>query len=682
MGYAYSDFSGRSNHELRLYTQLASQSIAGNTSTINWQLYLEKVSGAGSWKYTASGSSSVNIGGHTWNGGAYSYDTRSTTKQTLGSGSFTVAHDSDGTKTLYFSGYSNGNSPIGSASCSSSETLPTIPRATTPTVSPTSGYTANTVTIGHDGASSSFRHDVAYSLNGGSSYVAIANNAYGNSTSWTPAHSLLPNSTSATVKIRLLTRSSSGGSVIGNKTVNYPLYVPSSVKPSVSSVSFTDMQTSSPDIPTLMGGSGRLVQRWSRLRPYVTSSGSGGSSVTSTTVTQSGQSTSSGSTFGQPVSLSGNVPYTAVARDSRNRGSSTYTNTVGVTAYNFPSLPTPIVQRTSDAAGDDPSPTGTYLAILPLASVSSLIFGGSQKNLIEYQIRIKPVGGSFTTVQAWASSPGTTWVSKYVTSDGYLANTAYAVEVSIRDLFGKNGHDTSKTVKTLEITVPTESVFMDWDQGEGVGLGKYRTPGRMFDVFGQIYQNNGKAVLDTESDIAASRMFRQVIPSSVSASTGTATVADDGTITFNGVGSLYLNGIFGGDFDNYKVLLWVSRGPGSAGNLYTRMSVGGAKNMSTVSSYSAGKAENGNVINFDDRNSALHCTLGYLVAEDTESFVEMTINRPWKSGAHSSAIYNSTYGKTRVFGAWEMDIDTQFDGLYLYSQSETMLGKVKVFGYV
>ena len=509
--------NGGTQYRIHLVVNLTSQSIASNTSTLAWGLYIEKSrSDQGFYGYSGSysctidsvsrGSASGSIPNAPWTG---------TSVWTLGGGSFTVTHAADGTKTSMpvAASYSGANSgwSIGTVSISSTMSLPTIPRATTPTVSPTSGNTGSTFTVTHVPASSAFYHDVAYSLDGGATYTDIQTNIVGTDTStdWTPAHSLLPNTTSATAVIRLITRSSSGGTIIGTKTVNLPLTVPSSIKPTISSVAWVDGQTSSPDIPFLMGAAGRFVQKWSKLQPTVTSAGAGGSTVVSSTVTQNGQVTASGVVFGAPINLSGAVPYNAVVVDSRGVSSDAYINTVAVTAYNFPNLPTPLVVRTSDAAGLIPSPTGTYLAITPGASVSSLIFGAAERNLLEWQVRTKPVGGSYTTVQAWtaATVSGNTWTTKYVAGGSYPSSTEFVVEVSIRDLFGKSGYSTSQTVVALEVPVPSENVFMDWDGLNGLGLNKYRTQG-VLDVGGDIYQNGhlvhdaSSAYSKTESDAA------------------------------------------------------------------------------------------------------------------------------------------------------------------------------------
>jgi len=489
---------------LVLQVDVVSQDIATNQTTLNWYVRgEERITNASPYNLNPGRSGSAGVNGEVWSTSTSTYDFRGTFATNYwASGTTVVTHDPDGSKIISVSAsYNSNDSILGTASVSSTLALPTIPRATDPSVSPTSGNTGSTYTITHAPASSSFYHDVAYSVDGGYSYVDIQTNIVGTDTStdWTPAHTLLPNSTSpvgGSAIIRLITRASSGGTIIGTEYVNLPLTVPSSVKPTVSSVSWSDSQVSSPDIPTLMGGSDRYVQRWSKLTPTVTAAGSGGSTISTIQVTLNGQTTSSGAPFANAVALSGAVPFSVVATDSRGRVNNAYSNTVAVTAYNFPNLPVPTITRTSDAGGTTPSPTGTYLRVTPNSSVSSLNFGG-EKNLMEYQIRTRLTGGSWTTVVAWTNTGvvGTTWTADRVLS-GYLSSAEYEVEVSIRDLFGKNGYDTGNTVKTVTVNVASEAVFMDWDGALGIGIGKYRSQG-MLDVQGTIYQNNGKRVMAT-----------------------------------------------------------------------------------------------------------------------------------------------------------------------------------------
>lgn len=466
---------------LELEVVVVSQNIATNQTTLNWYLRgEERITNASPYNLSGISSGAASVNGSVFSSSTLNYDYRASfATNNIASGTRVVTHTADGTKTISVSASFNSNDSIlGTASISDTLVLPTIPRATVPSVSPTSGDTGATYTITHDPASASFYHDVAYGFDGeGGSFTDITTNLVGTDTStdWTPGHTLLPDSTSGTATIRVITRSSSGGTIIGTEYVDLPLTVPTSVKPTVSSVAWADSQVSSPDMPTLMGGSGRYVQRWSKLTPTVTAAGSGGSTISSIAVTQNGQTTPSGTPFANAIALSGSVPFSVVATDSRGRVNDAYASTVSVTAYNYPSLPTPTVTRTSDAGGTTPSPTGTYLRITPNASVSSLNFSG-EKNLLEYQIRTRPAGGSWTTNQAWTATgvSGTTWTANYILS-GFASSTEYEVEVSIRDLFGKNSYDTANTVKTLVVIVPSEAVDIDWNQGLGFGFGAYHT---------------------------------------------------------------------------------------------------------------------------------------------------------------------------------------------------------------
>lgn len=461
---------------LRFNWSLASQDIPGNFSTINWNLQVIKTGSFTPYNNTSSPTWATNITSGNW--GPYNFNGGIGQTITIASGSYNIGHAADGTGSISASFNANAASTITTASGSGSDTLPTIARATQPTVSPVSGNFGTAYTIGVIPASSTFYHDIGYSLDGGTTYTSIVANLIGTTTTqaWTPAATLLPNASDVAAIIKVDTKASSGGTLIGTKTVTLPLHVDDTIVPTISSVAWVDAQVSAPDIPTLMGGTGRYVQGWSILKPTVTAAGASGSTVTGSTATQNGQVTPSGTAFGLPIALSGATPFSAIATDSRSRSSVPYTNTVPVTAYGFPNLPVPTIQRTSDAAGLVPSPTGTYLRITPTASVSDLTFAAAQKNTIEYQIRVKPTGGTFTTVTAWTSTgtSGVTWTTPKVIA-GYASTTQWEVEVGLRDKFGNLGYNTASTVKTQLVIVPTEAVMMDWDGPDGFGFGQYHS---------------------------------------------------------------------------------------------------------------------------------------------------------------------------------------------------------------
>lgn len=123
-----SAFSGRPNHSLNLYLSSGGANIGGNYTIVNWSLYAVRNSGVGSWSLSPKGSWSVNIGGNVYNGGGWSYDFRSATSVLIGSGSYAIGHNSNGTGSVSGSAYADSSSTLGSASASAAMTLPTIPR--------------------------------------------------------------------------------------------------------------------------------------------------------------------------------------------------------------------------------------------------------------------------------------------------------------------------------------------------------------------------------------------------------------------------------------------------------------------------------------------------------------------------------------------------------------------------
>lgn len=123
---------------LRFSWSRSSYSIADNTSTVSW--YLQLISGSSGYiSSSASKNWSVTVNGASYSGTTTVGIANNTTK-TLGSGSTTIYHNADGTKTFTYSFSQqfdiNFNGWIGAVSGSSSGTLDTIPRQATITSAP------------------------------------------------------------------------------------------------------------------------------------------------------------------------------------------------------------------------------------------------------------------------------------------------------------------------------------------------------------------------------------------------------------------------------------------------------------------------------------------------------------------------------------------------------------------
>lgn len=135
----YKSVSVTSHDTLKFSWELSSQSVANNTSTVSWKMQLISDS-SGRISSTASKNWSVTVNGTKYSG-TNKVDIAASTTKTLASGSTTISHNTDGTKTFSYSFSQEFNitfsgSNIGTKSGSSSGTLTTIPRAATITSAP------------------------------------------------------------------------------------------------------------------------------------------------------------------------------------------------------------------------------------------------------------------------------------------------------------------------------------------------------------------------------------------------------------------------------------------------------------------------------------------------------------------------------------------------------------------
>lgn len=133
-----SDVAAKGHHKFTLTVTEDSTSTANNTSTISWKLVLSPI-GAYDWYYqsTVPVTYKVTIAGTTYSGNIMSYNGTST--KTVRSGTNTITHNADGSKSISFS-FSVSSLNVsylpGAASASGSMTLSSIPRKATITSAP------------------------------------------------------------------------------------------------------------------------------------------------------------------------------------------------------------------------------------------------------------------------------------------------------------------------------------------------------------------------------------------------------------------------------------------------------------------------------------------------------------------------------------------------------------------
>ena len=316
-------------YRLRLWLDQTSQNIAENTSQVRVRLALLNTTTTFSG-YSCSAYVDINGQRLNWSGSP-SVTSYNQTVWLLDH-TITVGHNSDGTKSVGFNasfsgsgGWSPSTLTIGAGAFG----LTTIPR--TSSVSGGTGTIGSPVTISISRASSSFTHTLRYAFGNKSGTIA---SGVGTSASWTIPIDFcneIPNATSGRGTIYCDTYS--GSTKIGTSTVIFTATVPSSVVPTLSSLTLTDTDTTAASMAT----GNNFIQIISDISVgFNDAAGTYGSSIIgyrAEIVNRSLSTTSNGGSLGV-MNFNGSATIRATVTDSRGRVSAAKDVTINVIEYN------------------------------------------------------------------------------------------------------------------------------------------------------------------------------------------------------------------------------------------------------------------------------------------------------------------------------------------------------------
>lgn len=389
------NLSRDSRYSLKLEVNETSYSTENNTSEISYVLTATKSSGGGYWSSSAVSPVNVVINGETVvdKKTAYDFSTSTPCTITLASGTKTIKHDDDGSKTIYVSGYfSDGANSLGNATVDGNVTLTTIPRASEPSCN--NVILGNAVTINTNRKSNSFIHTITISVNGN---VQETFNNVGDSVSWTPSISkYTPLSIASTTMSAIITCTTYNNSTqIGSsKTCTTTLFIPDNneTKPTVT-ISYQEA-----DSTMKSKNWGVFVQGKSKLAITLAGTGKYGAYISNYNATVNGETKGSSNFTTNYLNSSGNQTIHANVKDSRGFTSNNTSSTYNVVPYSNPTITTAIALRT-DANGNE-NDEGTYLKYTFVASVSSV----SNKNSAVYRIGYKKTTDNYYTYVTIADS--------------------------------------------------------------------------------------------------------------------------------------------------------------------------------------------------------------------------------------------------------------------------------------
>ncbi|HEL2212233.1 TPA: hypothetical protein TZH56_001000 [Streptococcus suis] len=440
---------------LNVYIEPGAQNIAANTTVVNWRITVSRTGAYLTRNEQGDSTLSLDING----GRVHTSNPRWRTSGEeflMASGSTTVGHNADGTKSFPFSATFNPNNGLhGVITVSGNIGLATIPRSSS--VSVGIGTIGNALTININRQSSSFKHTVRYAW--GNKQGTIATNV-DTSTTWTIPLDFandIPDSTSGTGTIYVDTYS--GSTKTGTQSTAFTASVPDSIKPSLTGFTLVDGNTAA---RTLIPGEQQFVQIVSNIAVHFgQATGAYGSTITSyhAEIVGKNQSTSqNGGSLGI-MNYHGQVTIRARVTDSRGRTSNTIERTVTVLEYFAPAL---------NFSVERSGATSSTFSILRNARIAPLTVGGSQRNIMTLTFRVAPADSyNYTTDNGPASGTFTTLASLTNSlanlSGTYSSDKSWDVIGILEDKF---------TRSEFKIKVSTEAVVFSYEKGNRFAVGK------------------------------------------------------------------------------------------------------------------------------------------------------------------------------------------------------------------
>ena len=388
---ATATFSGQygRNMSLELKAELTGQNIAGNYSSVHVTAYLHTNGYASMWGVSADATITIN-GGSAIEHPGINIGTNSAQK--IWDHTYNVGHNNDGTKTVGVKlsvGLNTGG--YGSAMVAFDYRLPDIPRASS--VSDMTGTLGSAMTININRKVSSFTHTVKYYFGNLSGTIATG---VGTSVSWTPPLNLatqIPSASSGWGNITVDTYS--GSTKIGSKSAQLTLNVPTSMTPSLGSITLTDSNTA---VKNLLNTANTFAEIVSDIKvAFNSATGVQGSTITDyhAEIVNKNQSTNANNGNLGLMKWNGSAQVKAWVVDSRGRSSNAVTTSITVLEYFLPTL-------TFTAIRGDTNQSSDKIVVSRTAKIAPLRIGNVQKNSFKLSFKTAPFGSTTYTADTGA----------------------------------------------------------------------------------------------------------------------------------------------------------------------------------------------------------------------------------------------------------------------------------------
>lgn len=431
-----------------------SRDFAGNFSKV--RIRWTSTQSGSSWNgYNRTAYYYVSVNGGAEKKYSVKYTLPQNTTKTILDTTIVVPHRADGTASVKVRTWMDTDISAGIIQKSQAVTLTSIPRATVPTFSATSTEIGSNVTINLNRAADSFTHTLTYAFGKASGTIGAD---IGTSVVWSIPPDLavqIPNAVSGTCAITC--RTYNGSTLIGTKTANLTLKVPSSVVPVINSVSIIEGTEQLKNHFTV------FVQNNSTLAVSVSAVGVAGSSIAKVETKIQDVIYNGTSFVSALITAAGEITVNTTVTDSRGRTAKS-SSTVSVAEYDFPTIYSMSVKRI-DTAGNE-TEDGERISVRIHYSTSNIDNqNGEHENPRTYKLQYRRYDETeFTTFESGEASLIHSQSHAYKSAPVISGDNSYVIRLEVADFF--------KTT-VCDIELPTAFTLMDFNSsGQGVAFGK------------------------------------------------------------------------------------------------------------------------------------------------------------------------------------------------------------------
>lgn len=455
---ATAQFSGQYGHNMTLevWSDWNRQDTVNNRSTVNLQARLRTNGYASVWGVTAPMTIHVDGGSEIVNA---SVNIGTNSSLLIFGKDYVVNHDENGNETVNISFKVDVNTGgYGSSTVSLSIPLPQIKRAST--ISDVTGTLGSPMTLDISRKDSSYTHNLKYEFGELSGTIATD---VGTSCSWTPPLSLataMPNKTSDWGQIVLETYS--GSTKIGQTNCILTLNVPTSMTPTLGSITLTDSNAA---VKNLLNTANTFAEIVSDIKvAFNSATGVQGSTITDyhAEIVNKNQSTNTNNGNLGLMKWNGSAQVKAWVVDSRGRSSNAVTTNITVLEYFLPTL-------TFTAVRGDTNQSSDKIVVSRTAKIAPLRIGNTQKNSFKLSFKTAPFGSTTYTADTGAGVndkvTNTLTNSKATLSGTFDIGKSYEVYGVLEDALTSSG-----TVKAPPVS--PEKMVMGMAE-TAVSFGKY-----------------------------------------------------------------------------------------------------------------------------------------------------------------------------------------------------------------